>query len=267
MADGNSATVPGGSTNQAQGNYSFAAGRRAKANHNGSFVWGDATDANFASTGENQFLIRASGNVGIGTSAPSHQLTVQSANSQTLRLIGPGAIFGWNGKLNFGDDEYVYIHEDYDDHMRIHALGGVAISDSLDVLGNLSVTGFKAFRIDHPLDPENKYLFHSCVESNEMMNVYKGRVTTDARGDALVDLPSYFEALNGDVEYHLTVIGQFAQAIVAQEVQDNRFAIKTDKPNVMVSWQVLGVRQDAAAKAHPMVVELEKQDKASSQVP
>lgn len=75
-ASGSSATVPGGHSNTAQGNYSFAAGRRAKANHQGTFVWADSADANFASTDPNQFLIRASGGVGIGTDSPAEQLHI-----------------------------------------------------------------------------------------------------------------------------------------------------------------------------------------------
>ena len=75
-AIGAAATVPGGSDNTAQGFYSFATGRRAKANHTGAFVWADSTDADFASTGDNQFLIRASGGVGIGTDTPASMLTV-----------------------------------------------------------------------------------------------------------------------------------------------------------------------------------------------
>lgn len=70
------ATVPGGDRNTASGDYSFAAGRRAKANHAGTFVWGDNTDEDFASTGDNQFLIRASGGVGIGTTDPSYDLDI-----------------------------------------------------------------------------------------------------------------------------------------------------------------------------------------------
>jgi hypothetical protein len=75
-ASGYGAAVPGGFSNTASGSYSFAAGRRAKANHSGSFVWADGTDANFASTGNNQFLIRASGGVGIGTDSPEYRLDV-----------------------------------------------------------------------------------------------------------------------------------------------------------------------------------------------
>lgn len=69
-ANGFYATVPGGIFNVAAADYSFAAGRRAKANHIGSFVWGDATDADFASNNTNQFLVRAGGGMGLGTNAP-----------------------------------------------------------------------------------------------------------------------------------------------------------------------------------------------------
>lgn len=69
-------TVPGGYMNTAGGQYSFAAGRQAKANHDGCFVWADDTDANFTSTGTDQFLIRASGGVGIGTDDPKSPLHV-----------------------------------------------------------------------------------------------------------------------------------------------------------------------------------------------
>jgi hypothetical protein len=115
-----------------------------------------------------------------------------------------------------------------------------------------------SFKIDHPLDPQNKYLSHSFVESPDMMNVYNGNVTTDAQGKATVTLPAYFEALNRDFRYQLTVVGLFAQAIVEQEVKGNQFRIATDKPNVKVSWQVTGIRQDAYAKANPIVVEEDK---------
>ena len=128
---------------------------------------------------------------------------------------------------------------------------------NVDVDGNLSKAG-GSFKIDHPLDPANKYLYHSFVESPDMMNIYNGNVTTDAQGDAVVPLPEWFETLNRDFRYQLTVIGQFAQAIVASEIADGRFSIKTDKPSVKVSWQVTGIRQDAWANAHRIPVEQQK---------
>jgi hypothetical protein len=135
----------------------------------------------------------------------------------------------------------------------------VLIGGTVQIDGDLNVHGQKNFQIDDPLDPANRYLYHSAVESSEMMNIYTGNVTTNEHGDATVQVPAWFEALNGDFRYQLTVIGQFAQAIVASEIRDSKFSIKTDKPSVKVSWQVTGVRQDAYAKAHPLVVEQDKQ--------
>lgn len=129
--------------------------------------------------------------------------------------------------------------------------------------GNGAVTGSFAkasgtFKIDHPQDPANKYLYHSFVESPDMMNLYNGNVTTNAAGEAWVELPGYFATLNKDFRYQLTVVGQFAQAIVAQKVENNRFMIKTNLPNVEVSWMVTGVRQDPWANQNRVVPEVEK---------
>ncbi len=139
---------------------------------------------------------------------------------------------------------------------RTSSVSGYAgyFQGDLHTTGNLSKAG-GSFKIDHPLDPANQYLYHSFVESPDMMNIYNGNITTDAEGLAVVVLPDWFQALNRDFRYQLTVIGQFAQAIVAQEIEDNRFVVRTDKPQVKVSWQVTGIRQDAYANAHRIPVE------------
>jgi hypothetical protein len=139
----------------------------------------------------------------------------------------------------------------------IDASGNGFLAGNLNVTGKLTKGG-GSFKIDDPLDPAHKYLSHSFVESPDMMNVYNGNITTDEHGLATVVLPDYFEALNRDFRYQLTVIGQFAQAIVQQELQHNRFRIKTSKPSVKVSWQVTGIRHDAYADAYRIPVEEEK---------
>jgi hypothetical protein len=131
------------------------------------------------------------------------------------------------------------------------------VNGDLAVIGTLSKSS-GSFKIDHPLDPENKYLYHSFVESPDMMNVYNGNIHTDDEGNATVTLPDYFDALNIDFRYQLTAIGQFAQAIVLEEIAGNAFKIKTDKPNVKVSWQVTGVRNDTYAKENRVKVSVEK---------
>ena len=141
----------------------------------------------------------------------------------------------------------------------VDAAGNGFYAGNLNVTGKLT-KGSGSFKIDHPLDPANKYLSHSFVESPDMMNVYNGNITTDRHGLATVKLPDYFEALNGDFRYQLTVIGQFAQAIVARKIAGNRFVIRTNKPQVEVSWQVTGIRHDAYANAYRIPVEEDKAD-------
>jgi hypothetical protein len=167
-----------------------------------------------------------------------------------VQVDGSGAFFeGGSNAFNAGDG--------------IDALTGSGLAGNFEgsvaISADLNVSGSKNFKIDHPLDPANKYLVHSAVESSERMNIYTGNVTTDGQGEASVQLPDWFEVLNTEFRYQLTVIGQFAQAIVAREIQNGAFAIRTSAPNVKVSWQVTGVRQDAYAKAHPLVVEQEKE--------
>ena len=128
------------------------------------------------------------------------------------------------------------------------------VSVGVTVTGALSKAS-GSFVIDHPLDPENETLSHSFVESPDMKNVYDGVVTTDENGLSVVELPDWFEALNRDFRYQLTVIGRFAQAIVEQEIADNRFTIRTNLGMVKVSWQVTGIRRDPWANAHRVQVE------------
>lgn len=146
----------------------------------------------------------------------------------------------------------------YGDNNGSNTVGYAGFFDGrVAVLGNLTKFG-GSFKIDHPLDPANKYLSHSFVESPDMMNIYNGNTTTDERGEVVVIMPEYFAALNRDFRYQLTVIGQFAQAIVAEEIKNNSFVIRTDKPNVKISWMVTGIRQDAYANENRILVEEDK---------
>lgn len=140
--------------------------------------------------------------------------------------------------------------------------GNVTITGDLNVTGNIAKGG-GTFKIDHPLDPQNKYLVHSFVESPEMMNIYSGNAKTDANGYVTVIMPSYFEAANKDFRYQLTTIGTFAQAIVKEKVSGNKFVIQTSTPNVEVSWQVTAVRADKFADENRIVSEKEKEFKGT----
>ena len=135
---------------------------------------------------------------------------------------------------------------------------GIYCEQNCHVAGTLSKSA-GSFKIDHPLDPEHKWLSHSFVESPDMMNVYNGNVTLDGEGKATVRLPAYFTALNKDYRYQLTAIGGPARDLhVSGEVRRNAFTIAGGTPHGQVSWQVTGIRQDPYAREHPIVVETDK---------
>lgn len=103
VAAGGWSTVPGGHACAANGDFSFAAGSYARANHFGSFVWSDRSPIDpsvdtFYSTAANQFLIRAVGGVGIGTTAPQQALSVAAG----MNIDQANANSGTTNSLRFG---------------------------------------------------------------------------------------------------------------------------------------------------------------------
>lgn len=130
--------------------------------------------------------------------------------------------------------------------------------------GNMHVTGSMSkgsgtFMIDHPLDPLNKTLSHSFVESPEMLNIYNDHITLDDNGEATVELPSYFEALNHKFRYQLTAVGQpMPQLFVKSKINNGVFVIGGGAPGGEVEWQIMGVRRDKFALANPVQVEATK---------
>jgi len=155
----------------------------------------------------------------------------------------------------------------YSNGAAIAARGDISTIGNGSFNGNLAVSGTitkgsGTFKIDHPLDPENKYLSHSFVESPDMMNIYNGNATLDAQGEAWVTLPEWFQPLNRDFRYQLTALGKPSPSLyVADEISGNRFRIAGGAPNGRVSWQVTGIRQDAFANAHRVQVEEQKSER------
>ena len=138
-----------------------------------------------------------------------------------------------------------------------NSLAGLFAGD-VQINGTLNPNS-AAFKIDHPLDPANKYLYHSFVESPDMMNIYNGNVVLDANGEAEIKFPDWFEALNMDFHYQLTAIGAPGPNLyIAEEISDNRFKIAGGISGMKVSWQVTGIRHDVYADEHRIEVEVEK---------
>ena len=231
--------------------------------------------------GGSRFVIQdGTGNVGIGETAnPTYKLDVlhggstgiRSRSSSSFSVVDIDAASG-DAALRFakaGVNQWNIRNNPATDDLQIFELGGGGermrienTTGNVVVTGNLSKGG-GSFKIDHPLDPANKYLYHSFVESPDMMNIYNGNIVTDGSGKATVTLPAYFEALNMEFRYQLTVIGSFSQAIISKEVAGNKFEIATNQPNVKVSWQVTGIRHDNYANQNriPNEVDKEKENK------
>jgi hypothetical protein len=202
-------------------------------------------------------------NVGINTTTPQTPLDVVSSGGTAITGRGSGFLAaGVRGTGPIGvqaEGSGVGILAIGDTAAIFNGL--VQANKDVHVFGTLTKGG-GGFKIDHPLDPDGKYLSHSFVESPEMLNIYTGTAVTDADGQAVVALPTYFEALNRDHRFQLTPVGQLAVAAVDGEISGNSFTIRTDKPGVTVSWQVTGVRQDPWAQAHRISAEEDKAEGA-----
>ena len=204
--------------------------------------------------------IHTNGNIGVNTNNPIQTLDVNGRMNLTDGVIQRGGTpitslsdLGLYSSVSGDWIRFVTTSGEF----RWFTDGGAGTTHKmrLDTSGNLSVVGSLSkgggsFKIDHPLDPENKYLYHSFVESPDMMNVYNGNVTTDANGYATITMPDYFEALNRDFRYQLTVVdgATFALVRVSRKIAGNTFEIASSIPNIEVSWQVTGIRHDAWAE-------------------
>lgn len=258
VATGVAATIPGGTSCAASGAGSLAAGNRATANHQGAFVWADSTDAEFTSSATNEFAVRATGGARIVASNGNYGAHIDNRpaadGGDGLRVyakVSRGDSWGTVYAVNQGTSPTLYAS---------NTGGGRAafLHGDVHVNGTLTKAG-GAFCIDHPLEPETKTLSHSFVESPDMMNVYNGNVVLDERGEAWVELPAWFEALNRDFRYQLTALGGPGPNLhVADEIKANRFRIAGGSPGLKVSWQVTGIRQDPYANAHRIQVEEDK---------
>lgn len=129
----------------------------------------------------------------------------------------------------------------------------------LHATGNITAGGTKSFIIDHPLDPENQYLYHYSMEGPEPYNIYRGTALLDESGSAWVDLPDYFEALNADFNYQLTPIGKpMPNLFVAEGVANNRFLISGGESGAQVSWVVTALRNDPWVQDQNLQAEVPK---------
>ena len=128
--------------------------------------------------------------------------------------------------------------------------------------GDFGAAGTKAFYIDHPTNPESQYLRHFSIESNEVLNVYRGNAAFDTNGEATVSMPDYFDAVNNtNCTYQLTPIGGFAPLYIKEKMENGQFVIAGGAQGMEVSWVVHTERNDPYLQQHPekRTVEVEKE--------
>jgi hypothetical protein len=240
--------------------------------------------------GENN-LLRGTGVLGRGEAAGvrgvGHQAGVLGESKEQVGVQGvgnvgvfgsPGAVVTINaewadtgvvglspdsyGVRGYGGDIGVYAANLNEPQTSRAWLGTPALagdfSGDVHVRGQLHKDG-GGFLIDHPLDPANKYLAHSFVESTEMKNVYDGVAVLDSQGEAIVELPDWFDVVNADFRYQLTPLTAAAPNLhIATELVAGTFGIAGGGEGMRVCWQVTGIRNDPVAKAHPLHVEQDK---------
>lgn len=232
-------------------------------------VWSEievpATSANSYAVGG---LVEADTQTRTGLIGVADKISITSGYSYGLQGVGRGGYYAYGGYLaaslaitNYG------VYGNAFGTGNNYGVYGTCGSYNGDYggyfYGNLHSTGSNTkggggFIIDHPLDPENRYLAHFDVESPDMKDIYDGVAVLDANGRADIILPDYFDALNSDFRYQLTCIGEYASVYIAEEISDNRFVIAGGRLGMKISWQVTGIRKDAFALAADRTAEREK---------
>ncbi|MBK8466071.1 MAG: hypothetical protein IPL32_09580 [Chloracidobacterium sp.] len=257
--------------------FGYQAGFNTAGGGNNAFFGATAGDAN-TSGQQNTFIGSNAG--GATTTGDTNTFIGRSAGSANTTGSN-NTIIGANANVPNGDLSYVtvigagvtasaqsnsiYIGRDTD---SVYVRGGVSIDGGLLVgygtgLGNLFVNDYAAFNNDVRIEGDlvvagtiteerpdgtrrvlrDRGSERGIADAADSINVYSGKIVTDADGLAVVTLPNEASVIGRDFRYQLTVMGVFAQAIIAEEIEANKFKIRTDKPNVKVSWQVTGVKK------------------------
>jgi hypothetical protein len=240
MANGNHGAVLGGYNNLASGSgsgHTVGGGRNNTASGSG----GDAVVAG----GYNNTASGSSSAIGGGTGnwVMADEACIPGGRSDSV-----------SGNYGFATNYHSVVGASFNNSACFNS-EYVTASNQLRC-ANLSVSGAKAFTIDHPADPSGKILNHYCVESPEMLVEYRGKATIGPDGRVDVTLPAYFAALAREPMVQLTGVGTY-EVFVAEKVTGNRFAIG-GKPGTEVYWNVTGERDDQSARVGRILMPVEQ---------
>ena len=131
--------------------------------------------------------------------------------------------------------------------------------------GDFGASGLKAFNIDHPADPANKMLRHFSIESNEVLNMYRGTQVFNSNGKAIVELPEYYDLVNINPSYQLTAVGaSMPNLYIEKEITNGQFVIAGGIEGKKVSWAITAERNDPYLQQNPQskLVEVSKGERS-----
>lgn len=243
-------------------------GRRMKFSTTQRLQWlnGASEEGYITTDGSGNMVIDADNTIQIQADGTGDDIVLVAGDDLNLQCVDMFMACSGNWQINESDTiimnynsdnagDQFFINEDGGNVLTLDTGKDATFQDDVDISGTLSKGG-GSFKIDHPLKPETHYLFHSFVESPEMINIYKGRGKIEG-GKYVINLPDYFSALNKDIEYSLIPIGKAANLYVSKEHENNTVEISSDI-DCDFSWFVYGVRQDKFALANPIIEEVEK---------
>ncbi len=253
-------TVGGGINNRARGQYSVVSG-------GGGLTLADSNSAlgiysavvggsqNYASSsysfvGGGQYNTASGGGSGFATVSGGKYNRAYGFYSTVAGGLADTSM----GNYSFTVGNHSVVPSSYANSVAFN--GQTATASNQTIVANIVATGAKAFAIDHPLDPQGKILNHYCIESPEMVLIYRGSAIIDADGKAEITLPDYFDALNKNPMVQLTGVGS-ADVFVAQEVTGNSFVIG-GKSGTKVYWTVTGERKDQNAEIAKILMPVEQ---------
>ncbi|MBM4107230.1 MAG: hypothetical protein FJ255_00185 [Phycisphaerae bacterium] len=232
-----------------------------------------------SSTGYAGYFVGAGGDaLYVENNASGRGIRAVSSADTALWALTTSGVAGVDGRNASTTGRGVYGYATATTGTNFGVYGRTASSTGYGVysLGNTGASGTKSFQIDHPFDPENKYLLHYAAESPEVINFYRGTVTLGAAGEATVDLPPYFASINKSPSYHLTAVGAPMPMLhVAEEISEQAlaageragpgvapplcsFRVAGGVPGAKVCWRVEAVRNDPRMRLHGAPVERDK---------
>lgn len=234
-----------------------------------------------SSTGTTSAITGSTSGAAFGVSGQAEAISTAQAGvyGNNLRTTGGHGVYGFGHNGVVGETNYSLGYGVYGynadaigplgNSVGTYGMGYVgvwgdqsnALGYSVYANGDFGAAGTKAFCIDHPLAPGTKYLKHYSIESNEVLNLYRGTIAFDANGEAIVTMPDYFDAINYNFSYQLTPIGGYAPLYIKEKLANGQFVIAGGLTGMEVSWTVYAERNDPYLQQHPesKAVEVEKE--------